>query len=130
MCEYTISDIAKPDSCHPYEKVPVLSGCNDRITIEGEMVKDICVFGDNYSSATDVYWRLRLEDRGLILVEINKNYTNFHMDINEDCPSNNCSCRFTSELCIHANLLMNNAIIYCYALINEYASQSTCHLSE
>ena len=130
MCEHTISDIATTDHCHPYEKVPVLSGCKDRITIEGEMVKPNCSFGDNYAAADDVYWRLRLEDRSLILVEEDKNYTNFHMDIQNYSSSSNSCCRFISELSIHANLSMNNAIIYCDALFNGYTSDSTCHLSE
>ena len=105
----------------------VLSGCNNQTTIEGEMVKYICSFEGNYAAA-DVYWRLRLGDRSLIVVEKDKNYTNFRMDARPSSDSS--SCRFISELTIHANLSMNNAIIYCYALSNGFTSDSTCNLSE
>ena len=111
--------------------MPVLNGCYDQITIEGETVKYSCSFGDNYLAADVVYWRLRLEDRSIILIENKKNYTNFHMDAHQDCPlTNNSCCKFISELSIHTDLSMNDAILYCYALINGFTSDSMCNLSK
>ena len=119
--------------CYPDdEHVPVLSGSENHTTVEGEMVLFKCSFGDNYSPIDyDVYWELTLEDGNHITVMDYINYTDFQMKTYQDCPPSNYSCcRFTSQLSIHTNLSMNNAIVTCSAIINELTSYSSSALSE
>lgn len=120
--------------CYPGNKssVPLLSGCNNQVTIEGENVTFKCSFGDDYLPVDyNVSWKLTLENGDHIIIEDDMNYTDFCLHTYQDCPPNNSSCcQFTSKLSIHTNLSMNNAAVSCYAMINEHTTSSTCHLSE
>ena len=112
-----------------YEPVPVLSKCKNHTTVEGEIIKFKCSFGDNYLP-NDHYmkWKMKSENGSYIIINDRVNYTDFRMDTHQDCPSNNYSCcRFTSELSVHTNLSMNNATVSCNAILTSF---SVCHLSE
>ena len=112
--------------------VPLLSSSKTQTTIEGEKVTFQCSFGDNYSPVDySIFWRLTVENDSHILVEDGLNYTNYHIDTYQHCPSTNYSCcHFTTELSINASLSLDNAVINCNAMINEVTSSGTSHLSE
>ena len=128
-----ISGIHADVHCYPgNESVPLLSGCINRVTIEGENVTFNCSFGDDYSPAGyHMSWRLTHENGSYTMIADNMNYTDFCLRTYQDCPpDNNSCCRFISELNIHTNLSMNNVAVSCNATINEHTTSSICHLSE
>ena len=112
--------------------MPILSGSKNHTTVEGEMITFKCSFGDNYSPINyDIYWELALKDGSHITVMDYINYTDFKINTFQDCPpSNHSCCRFTTELSIRTNLSMDNAVVSCVAIINEFRSCSSSDLSE
>ena len=122
--------------CYPdgaVKPVPLLSSSKNQTTVEGEMVTFKCSFGDNYSPVDySIFWRLTLENGSHILVQDGLNYTDYHVNTYQDCPSTNYSCcRFTTELSINGtSLSMNNSVINCNAMINQVTSSGISHLSE
>ena len=127
----TFSGIYTDVKCHPdNEPAPVLSGCVNHTTVEGEMITFKCSFGDNFPPQF-LDWELVLENGNSIIIGDHNDYTGFCMHTHQDCPLNNYSCcRFTSELSVHTNLLLNNATVSCNALVNNLTSFGVCHLSE
>ena len=120
--------------CYPDgEKVPLLSSSNNQTTVEEELITSSCSFKGNYVRLNyAVYWIIS-QDGSATVVNDEDNYPDYHVDTKKNCPFTNTSCcRFTTELSIHTNLSLNNAMITCYAFFvgSRYPTSSTSYLSE
>lgn len=115
------------------DAVPLLSSSNNQTTVEEELTKFSCSFNGSYTPINySVYWIIKFQNGSTIEVK-NDSIPGYHVNTKVNCPLTDSSCcNFTTELIIHAILLLNNAMITCNAIFVDslIPTSSSSYLSE
>ncbi|XP_065893758.1 uncharacterized protein [Dysidea avara] len=118
------------DRCLPGNTTipPVVKGCMDRATINGELIIYKCSFKGNYNrfrSTMETFWSIESPEQPFTRIDEDR-ITNYHVTTYPDCitDSRSLCCQFTTELHINVSMFLDGANVSCWADIRNSSNNN------